>query len=278
MVAPPGSPARPRPGAPAAASSAAPFRGKDLRTVLGAAYYGGLLVLLALAVTGTLGAVLPHELAKELREDDEALLLAVVLSGWIQLVRPRLPGARREWPVTLLAGTVLLLLGLWTYTSRDLPVEVGTFSEPLLALALLLPYVQLRRPLPRLLVLGVPVGVLMLILLDPRQAIVIRGSELFAMLMLVPLGLDIVDRRTLEPAARTSALLRWSWYTLLIAAPLLLSLVLRDAFTGLLGQVVTYAVGVQEAWLGLLLVHLYAALDDRLVSATRRRPSRPLSC
>lgn len=228
--------------------------------VLPLAFYGGLTALLVLVVTGSLAGVLPRELVKDLAEDSEALLLALGLCGWIEFARPRLLGTRHGWLGTALAAAGCLLLGSCLFIRAAFPESVATLSEPMLALAVLLPYLQLRRPAPALLVAGLPGAVLLLILLAFHSAIVTRGSEMLAMLVLVPLGLDVIDRRILQPSADTSAALLWSWCLLLIGAPVLLSVVLRGAFPGVLGRAVGYAVGLQEAWLGLLLVHLYLAL------------------
>jgi hypothetical protein len=248
---------------------------------LSAVYYAGLSALLLMAVTGSLGTVFPAELAKDLREDSEALVLAIGLPAWIEFARPRLTGRRCEWPATLLAAIALLAAGTWMHLSAAaaaglaepvrLPDEVSTLSEPVLALAALVPYIQLPRPLSRGVVATLPAAVLVLVLLAPDFSLVVKAPELLAMLLLVPVGLDVVDRRILQPAAASRRVVRWSWYTLLLLAPLVLSLILRDTFTGRTEHVIDYAINAQEAWLGVLLVQLYLAA--RLV-LHRRDPAR----
>jgi hypothetical protein len=250
------------------------------RTVgaLSAVYYAGLTALLLMAVTDTLGTVLSAELAKDFREDSEALVLAIGLPAWIQFVRPRLTGRRWEWPATLLTAVALLSTGSWMHLSADglvdavrMSDEVSTLSEPVVAMAALVPYVQLRRPMPRRGMVAFPAAVVLVVLLAPDSGLVVRAPELLAMLLLVPIGLDVVDRRILEPAAGSNWFVRWSWSALLLLTPLLLSLFLRDAFTGTPGQAIRNAVNAQEAWLGVLLVQLYFAVRFVL---QRRDPVR----
>ena len=238
--------------------------------VLSALYYGGLSVLLVMAVTSTLEAMFPAELAKDLREDSEALVLAITLPAWIQFARPRLSRTRYAWPATLLAAIAFLAAGICMYFSAlGLPQELSTLSEPVLALAALLPYSQLPRPLPRRVVAVLPAAVVLLVLLAPNSGLVSKAPELLAMLLLVPVGLDVVDRRILEPDAVSSRVIRWLWYALLLLMPLSLSLVLRDAFTGAPAQAMRDAVQTQEAWLGVLLLQLYLAARLALHSGDR---------
>ena len=237
---------------------------------LSVAYYGVLLVLQVLAITGRLDEVLPDALALKIGKDSEALLLALGLPAWVQFVRPRLAGRRQEWPVT--AAVVALLLGLagWLYVTPPVAGNVETLNEPLFALAALVPYVQLRRPLPRPFVLGLSGGVLLLVLTASGTTLVTDLAELLAMLVLVPLGLDLVDRAVLDPAApRTPTAVRWGWYVALLAVPLTISLLLAGQFTGTAGDAVRYAVRVQEAWVGLLLLQLYFAVGHRRLGTPR---------
>lgn len=235
------------------------------------AYYGALAVLLLLAVTGHTADVLPNELARHVSEDSEAIVLALVLSLWIQCARPRLQSSERQWPLTLLAAAVCLAVGVWLYNVDDVPGKVETLNESFLALAVLLPYVQLRRPLARLLVLGLPVAVLLLIGFGSATDLVVNLAEGLAMLVLVPIGVDIVDRALLDPAARTADILRWGWYAVLVVAPTVVAL-LHGQLGGALGHAVDYTARVQEAFVGILLVELYLAVG--VGHGERRRQHR----
>ena len=224
---------------------------------LPAGYYALLVVVLLLDVTGTVHSVLPHLLSKHLAEDSEGLLLALVLPAWIQYARPRLLHRREQWPATGAAAAVCLAVGLWLYGGGSgVSGKVVTLNESFLALAVLLPYVQLRRPRSPALALGLSGGVLLVVLVASRAALVTDLAECLAMLVLVPIGLDVVDRGILDPSARTAEASRWCWYAFLLLAPACIS-VLTQAVGG---EVLRYAVRVQEAFVGLLLLELYLAV------------------
>jgi hypothetical protein len=117
------------------------------RGVLGTAYYGGLLLVLIGILAEAFPAFLPHRLAGRISHNSEAILLALVVAGWLQFARPALAGARRRWAVVAAvaagcaaAGSALLL--------SDLPSRYRTLNETFLALAVLLPYLSIRRPIP----------------------------------------------------------------------------------------------------------------------------------
>jgi hypothetical protein len=222
-------------------------------------YYGLLGVLLVLAVTGRAGDVLPGWVGTHVGDDSEGILLAIVLPAWIQFARPRVAGTRREWPLTALAVAVLAGLGVWMYATGPLPGNVETLNEPLLALAVLVLYVQPARPLPRALVAGAVAGSLLLFVTAAGWQPGTSLAEMLAMLVLVPVGLDLVDRAILDPGARTSGAVRWAWYAFLLATPIVIS-VLAGVLTGAAGDAATYLNRVQEAWLGVLLVELYFAV------------------
>jgi len=216
-------------------------------------------VLLGLAVTGTTAVVFPRLLARHVAEDSEGVLLALLLPLWLLLARPRLSASRWQWPLTLAASTGCLTVGAWLYVSTTVLPKVGTLNETFLALALLLPYVQLARPVRRRLVLGLPAAVLLVVAVAFHTRLVTDLAEGLAMLVLLPIGLDVVDRGILEPEVRTSPRTRWAWYAGLVAAPICFIL-LNGAVGGVLGEVVRYATRVQEAFVGVLLVQLCLAV------------------
>lgn len=212
-----------------------------------------------LIVTKDLGRLLPAGVAQKVGADSEGFLLALVLPLWIQFVRPRLRGAS-AWLVPLLAASFALIAGVVLYRTTTVTSSIKTLNETLLALAVLLPYVQRRRPLPTGVALGTVTLVGVLILLGDRLPLVTRLAEAFGMLLLVPLALDIVDRGVLDPQARTSARLRWFWYAALLLLPLAVAALHRADLAGLPGTVVSYAARAQEAFVGVLLLNLYLAV------------------
>jgi hypothetical protein len=257
-----------------------PFVGKGARIISGL-YYGVLGLLMLLAVTGRAGDVFPGTIGTHVGDDSEGILLALGLAAWVQFVRPRLAGTRREWPLTALAVAVLAILGFWMYVTGPLPGNVETLNEPLFALAILTFYVQMRRPLPRPLVGVVIVASLLVFVTASAWQASTSLAELLAMLVLIPIGLDVVDRAILDPQAPTSSTVRWAWYVWLLAVPISIATVFAGAFTGALGDALTYLSRVQEAWLGVLLVELYFAVGHGRVgpravtsSAGERVPQR----
>lgn len=248
----------------------------DPRRAVAALYYGLVGVLLLLAVTGTTGDVFPHQLAKHVSEDSEGLLLALLLPAWVQYARPRLRGSAREWPATLLAAAVVLVVGLVCYLVDGVPPKIATLNETFLALAVLLPYAQLPRPLPRALALGLPGAVLLLVLVASGTTLVTDLAEGLVMLVLAPLGLDVVDRDVLEgERAAPPEPVRWLWYAFLVVAPVAVS-VLEGHVGGVGATALRYAVRVQESFVGVLLTGLYLAVllpaAGRRAGAGRRTP------
>jgi len=78
----------------------------DRRRLFAVLYYGGLALVLALILLQLLDEVLGARLASHIAHNSEAYLAALVLSAWIQFVRPRLTGRRAEWPIAVLVGVL----------------------------------------------------------------------------------------------------------------------------------------------------------------------------
>lgn len=248
------------------------------RTVLQVAFYAAVAAVLLGVLAQVLPLLLPESLAVRIGHNSEGLLLALVLAPWIQFVRPRLAGTDREWLLTGLAAGLCLALGLFLIVT-DLPSRFRTLNEPLLAAALLLPYVQLRRPLPGRTAVWAAMGVLAVTVAFNRTAIVTQLAEMLAALILVPLALDVFDRAILDREAETSRPVRYGWYAFLVLAPIVFSVLeYRVGFDGLLGEALRYSVRIAEVFLTLVLVELYAAgMRSRTVrqepSETARQPA-----
>ena len=249
------------------------------RTALSVAFY----VTVAAVLVGILAQVftlfLPDAVAGRIGHNSEGLLLALVLAAWIQFVRPRLAGTDREWLITALAASACLALGLFLILT-DLPSRFRTLNEPLLAAALLLPYVQVRRPLPGRTALWLALGILAVTVVFNRTAMITDLAEMLAALILVPLALDVFDRGILDPEAETSRPVRYGWYAFLVLAPIVFSVLqYQVGFDGLLGEALRYSVRIAEVFITLLLVELYAAaMRSRTVrqvlSGRTREPAR----
>lgn len=230
------------------------------RSAVTAVFYAGLALLLLSVVTKVLPHLLPHAVASRVAHNSEGYAGALILAPWIQYVRPRLLGTARQWPVALATGAGLFAIGLGLALTH-LPSQVKTLNEAFFAAAFVVPYVQLPRPLRRGLAAGLALVVLAVIVLGHRTMVLTKAAETVAILLLVPVGLDLVDRGILDPQARTSRRLRSGWYALLVAAPVLFSLL--EYHLGLAGglQVATrYAVRTTEAFVLMLLLELYFAV------------------
>jgi len=235
------------------------------RRWLGWLFYGTLLLLMVLILAAALDLVLPTELARRIGYNSEGYTLAILLGAWIQFARPRLDGSTR-WVLTFLVAAASLTLALTLFTS-DLPSRFKTLNETFFALSLLLPYVTLARPLRRwppvvsaVLLVVVVAGVA----LGSGDSPVVLLAETMAVFVLAPLAFDWVDRAILDPQAQTSTGLRYAWYALLIAIPLVVVLLGDDAREGGgVHEVLQYVGRVHEAVIGLLLVQLYFAVGLR---------------
>ncbi len=229
------------------------YRGRFLTI----AYYGGLAVLLALILSATLPALLPGGLAGRLSRNSEGLLLLLAVSLWIQFVRVRLLTAAHARSAALLAAAALGAVGL-ILLFGPVPAQLVTLNESAFALALLLPYLQLRRPLPRWWLL-LPVAAVAIPLVGGHNSVTTELAEAFGALFFIPLSVDAVDRGILDgsPVPLLRVLV---WMAALIA--LLISLQAFVDFTpvGFVAEVTRYLARVTEMIHASLLLHAYFSL------------------
>jgi hypothetical protein len=86
-------------------------------------------------------------------------------------------------------------------------------------------------------------------------------AESFAVLVLAPIGLYVVDRGILDPQASTSAALRYAWYAFLLLAPVVFTVLEYGiGVGGPAGDATRYAVRTTEAFVGVVLIELYFAV------------------
>lgn len=225
-------------------------------------YYAGLGALMLLILTRSLPSLLPHGLAQKVAEDSEGFLLALVLAAWVQFVRPRVdagPGRRRHVALGTAAVTCLVI-GVWLYRSTTVVSSIKTLNETFLALAVLIPYVQLRRPLGPVVAVGLPALSVVLMLLAGHIALATRLAESLGMLVLVPVAFDVVDREVLEPSARVPLRRRLVFYAALLALPVVVSVMNNARLTGPPGTAFAYLARLQEAWVGVLVLMVYLAI------------------
>jgi hypothetical protein len=226
-------------------------------TSVSLAYYGALFAVVALVLSQALPLLLPHGIAVRIAHNSEGLVLALVVAGWIQYVRPRVAAAETGWLVTAGVAVACAVLGVALLLS-DLPGQFKTLNETFLAAAVLIPYLQLRRPLPRGVAAWASAVTLVVVVVFNRTAIVTDLAETLAVLLLAPVAFDLVERGILDSTATTSRRLRAAWYVFLVAAPVCLSLLeYQLGVAGPLGEAVRYGVRVTEAFVCLILVGLF---------------------
>jgi hypothetical protein len=234
-------------------------------TVLGLVFYLGLSLLMATILLNIFGELIPPAIAVRIDYNSEGYIAALLLALWIQFVRPRLCGRAWQWPVTIAAALALVALGLLLLNSQ-LPSRFRTLNEPMLALALVITYVQVRRPLPPRLAVGLSTAVLAVTVTLSRSEYVTLLAELLGLALLVPLALDVIDRGILDPHQPTSRRLRYGWYTLLVLIPTASSLLYHGQVVGgLFGEVIRYQVRLHESFIAILLVQLYFAVGLRRI-------------
>ncbi len=231
-------------------------------------FYGGLLVVLAAIVFKVLGDVLPRALARPIGFDSESYVVVLLLAPWIQFVRPRLAGSRWEWPITLAAAAACVIVGVLLYRS-DLPSQWKTLNEAFLA-GVLIAYVQPRRPLPPWVPLVLAGGVLAAIVVASDAAILTDLAEALGVVILLPLAVDVFDRRILNLQAPPSPAVRYAWWGFLVLAPIVFSVLNRALDDGgVLDKAARYGVRPQEAFVAVLIMELYfAAILSRKVRET----------
>lgn len=236
-------------------------------------FFGGLTLLLVLIMTAALPHIMPQTWATRISYNSEGYLFAVVLGAWLLYGMPRLSDEQRM-PWALALGAVWALVGVGLLMS-DLPSRIRTLNETALALAVLLPYVTLRRPLPRSAVLLVPAVVVALVIWAvgwSPTSWVIDQAESLGLVVLTVLTFDLVDRELLQPERRTSVRTRWLWYGFMVLEPVVVS-GLGTEIRGeenWVGLALEFLGRIHESFVGVLLV---AAILIVVRRAAARAPS-----
>ncbi len=220
-------------------------------------FYAALIVLILAMMAGLLRLVLPDLIAGRISRNSEGIVLLLILAAWIQFVRPRLAHSARRWPITAAAASACLLVGA-TLLLTEPANELKTLNETFLAAALLIPYLELPRPLPRWVPVVLTFGLLVVVVAGYSNEFIVLMAEALGALILVPVGLDLIDRGILDPTARTVGWQRAAWYAFLLAGPIVFWVTDNGAtVNGTAGVVLGYAGRTTEAFLCLLALQLY---------------------
>jgi hypothetical protein len=206
--------------------------------------------------------VFPKAISSRIGHNTEGYIIALAIALWIQFARPRLQGARAEWIITILVA--LAFVGLTVYLlTGGVASRFKTLNEGTLATALLIPYVQLRRPMPRKVVLWAAIVLVVITAVTSRTSETTDLAETWGMLILGVVGLDLVDRGILDSTAVTSVARRWLWYAFLIVAPIVFSLAEYHwgaGSSGVIGTPVRFLVRITEAFIFALFVEVFFAI------------------
>lgn len=238
-------------------------------------FYGGFTLLLAVILLGILDQVLSPNMATRVAYNSEAYLFVIVLASWIQFGLPRIAiGSRVLWGLAhgvAWAGVGIgLMLSGWS--SR-----IVTLNEAAFALAVLVPYVSLQRPLPRWVLSAIPVliGLTVWAVVWSPESWVVDQAETFAFLVLAILTLDVFDKRLLRQEAQVGRGWRWAWYAFLILEPIVVSglgTALRDGDSPS-ALILQYLGRLHESFVGVLLVALILRVSSGLRSVHVLRSS-----
>ncbi len=204
--------------------------------------------------------LVPGAIGTKIAENGESYTAALLLAVWVQFARPRLDDSPRMWAATLVAAIAGLAAGVLLYKS-DYPSQVKTLNEAFLAIALVIPYVQLTRPLPSRLAWALSGVSLVVMLVFGGTTLGANLAEALGILVLVPIGLDVVDRGILDPRTLDRTTVRYAWYAVLLVGPYFLHGVHDlSGSDGWFGGAMRYSLRMHESFVFMLLFELYFAV------------------
>ena len=251
----------------------------EARRPLAVIFYGGLSLLLLAILFRVLPDVLPDLYAGRIQRNSEGVTLLLIIAPWIQYVRPRLVGTPNEWRITAAVAVVSFAIGLVLFLTDPIN-QIKTLNESFLAASVLIPYVQLRRPIPLAIPLTLSLGLLVLIIVGHSTEGVTLTAEMLGALILTPVALDVVDRAILDPSARPVRWQRFAWYAFLVAGPAFFWATNNgQRLSGRAGEIFFYAGRTTEIFLCLLGLCVYFAVllgrDGRHAKTSTDRQSLP---
>jgi hypothetical protein len=230
-------------------------------------------VLLIIITTKHMADILPKHAAKQVSDNSEGYVIAVVACAWLQFVRPAVRRLAVSFPAGLVGGVLCLGLALICKEASSLPGSVRTLNEAFFALAFLLVYVSLPRPMPYAPIFSVLVVAGLLIAHD--SSVVVKGAEAWVAIVLIPLSFDVFDRAILEPGVRESHLLRLIWMAALVVIPVVAAAVHHAHPHGHVEGTWAYLSKANEAFVGMLIIHAYCGYWARSALAGRTSPAYP---
>lgn len=224
------------------------------------AYYTLLTVLIALILSKLLPEVIPQGLATRLGRNSEGLVLVLWLSLWLDFARPHLTHRRSEWTFTFAVAGSLLATGFYLKYGQS-PPQLSTLNETAFALALLIPYAQMRRPVAAWAYL-LPVLCVVIPAVGGSNGVTTDLAEAFGAWVLIPVCIDVIDRGIVDgsplPRLRVGI-----WMTFLLASVVLLQVGTDQTPDNVVEDTVRYLSRVIEMLIAGLVLHCYHSLCRR---------------
>ncbi len=230
-------------------------------------YFGVLAVVSVLIVLEQLDSVLPADVAAHVSRNNEGIVALLLLSLWIVVLR-RWPDV--SWGVAFAAAGGLGLAAVLVLV-LDTKSTVRTLNETLFAVAVLVLYCRLPRPLPAW-GWALPAASLIAIVTTSHTDWGVDLAETYFFVLLVPIALDWADRSILEPAQpqRLDRLVAWTVF--IVAAPAAFAALRPDQpYENLLEEVLRYLSRPTEAFVAVLMLHLFFSYGPRIWGSAESR-------
>jgi hypothetical protein len=210
-------------------------------------------------------------LAEHVSRNSEGYVMALGVAAWIEFVRPALGSVRRTTGVTSAAAVAALAVGVFLLRG-PVPGVVGTLNEAFFALAVLVGWLELPRPVPAVAWL-LPVGSFLVACLLSSHPAVVAAAEYLAAYVLFPVGLDLVDPGILQARVPTRLPLVLGWMAVLVVLAVTVHVLAPDPLPDGVADVIRYLSRINETVIAVLLVHLYLTVLG-MAPARRRPPDR----
>lgn len=230
--------------------------------------YGVLAALSILIVLEQLDTLLPEGIAAHVSRNNEGIVALLLLSAWIQVLRTR-PDI--SWGITVLVAAALVAVAVLVLV-LDVRSTVRTLNEALFAVAVLVVYCRLARPLPRW---GwiLPAASLLAIITTSHTSWGVDLAETYFFVLLVPVGLDWADRSILEPSEPQHMGRLVSWTVFLVAAPMAFAALRPDQpYENVLEEILRYLSRPTEAFVAVLMLHIVFSYGRHLRGGAATSP------
>lgn len=221
-----------------------------------AAFYLLSAAALGLVMTRVAQQILPAGAAIRLGHNSEAITMCLLVSALVHLVRSRAKDSERPWRLLLaLAALGFVMAATLSALRGEVDSVVATLTEAFSAAGFVALYlVAPRSPVLAWVVSG---SLLLGIVVFNRTEFVTLQSESLVFAVLLPILMDVVCPRVLNPGGRHRPWATITWCIGLVGLPLLLALVHAQHRPGVLGEAAHYGHRATEAFIAMLVLTLY---------------------